>query len=507
MFEKISIAVGYCDMESLAQLPGILLPLAGCVLALSLTTIVYRTVTNPLSHIPGPQISKWSSLIEQYYWFAGTKVEYVDYLHRKYGPIVRVTPTEVDICDLPAVREIHRVRGGYLKSEWYKSLTPPGVTSLLTLIEPAQYSEWRRLLAGPLSDTSLGKVEPMVTNHVHATIDRIASDLQSQGVSDLYKWWTYMATDVVSELSFGEPIGLLARPKETAWVMDYLDKVGIMHAWRTTFPFVFVLGRVMPIHPFQHAIQAIGLLGKWARQSIQQYRQHIQEQPESPKPTLFTKLFKTGKFDHFQLTYLAGSYITAGSHTTAVTLLYLIYAICSDNEVRQKLLAEIRTLPENFRHDELRHLPYLNQVITETLRKYAVVSSALPRVVPAGGATLAGYYLPGGTTVSTQAYTLHRNEAIFPNPEKYKPNPKFDPSRWESPTQEMKDAYMPFGGASRMCIGNSLALMEIRLTTTLFLRRFPEVHMSRQNGMRDEDLAQEQYLIMAPRGHRLLVEA
>lgn len=53
----------------------------------------------------------------------------------------------------------------------------------------------------------------MVTNHVHATINRIASDLQSQGVSDLYKWWTYMATDVVSELSFGEPIGLLARPK------------------------------------------------------------------------------------------------------------------------------------------------------------------------------------------------------------------------------------------------------------------------------------------------------
>lgn len=31
--------------------------------------------------------------------------------------------------------------------------------------------------------------------------------------------------------------------------------------------------------------------------------------------------------------------------------------------------------------------------------------------------------------------------------------------------------------------------------------------MSRQNGMRDEDLAQEQYLIMAPRGQRLLVEA
>ncbi|PYH98412.1 cytochrome P450 [Aspergillus ellipticus CBS 707.79] len=480
---------------------GTVWPVVGCLLALSLATIVYRSVRNPLAHLPGPQLSKWSSLVERYYWFSGRKVEYVDYLHRVYGPIVRVTPTEVDVCDLAAVREIHRVRGGYLKSDWYKSLTPPGVTTLLTLTEPAEYSDWRRLLAGPLSDTSLGKVEPMVATHVQATIDLIAEDFQSQGVSDLYQWWTYMATDVVSELSFGEPLGLLTRPKETAWVMDYLDKVGVMHAWRTTFPIVFTLVRIMPLHPFRHALQAIGLLGQWARQSIQQYQSHLDEQPDNPKPTLFTKLFRTGRFNAFQLTSLAGSYITAGSHTTAVTLLYLIYAVCQDDGIRQKLLAEVRALPEDFRHDTVRHLPYLNQVITETLRKYAVVSSALPRVVPAAGATLAGHYLPGGTTVSTQAYTLHRDEAVFPDPE------KFDPSRWESPTPEMKDAYMPFGGASRLCIGNSLALMEIRLATARFLRRFPDVHLSRRDGMRDEDLAQEQYLIMAPRGHRLLVEA
>jgi azaphilone biosynthesis cytochrome P450 monooxygenase len=129
------------------------------------------------------------------------------------GPIVRVSPNEVDICELSAVREIHRVRGGYLKSDWYKSLTPPGVTSLLTLTEPSQYAEWRRLLAGPLSETSLGDVEPTVTKHVLITMDKITEDFKSQGFSDLYKWWTYMATDVVSELSFGEPIGLLEDPK------------------------------------------------------------------------------------------------------------------------------------------------------------------------------------------------------------------------------------------------------------------------------------------------------
>lgn len=54
------------------------------------------------------------------------------------------------------------------------------------------------------------------------------------------------------------------------------------------------------------------------------------------------------------------------------------------------------------------------QVINEALRLHSAVPSALPRRVPPEGATLGGYYIPGGTTVSTQAYTLHRHRELFP---------------------------------------------------------------------------------------------
>jgi cytochrome P450 len=56
---------------------------------------------------------------------------------------------------------------------------------------------------------------------------------------------------------------------------------------------------------------------------------------------------------------------------------------------------------------------------------------------------LGGQFIPEGATVSTQAYTLHRNPFVFVDPD------KFWPQRWESPSQEMKDAYMPYGGGTR----------------------------------------------------------
>ena len=47
-----------------------------------------------------------------------------------------------------------------------------------------------------------------------------------------------------------------------------------------------------------------------------------------------------------------------------------------------------------------------------------------PRLVPAGGCTIEGYYLPEGTVVSTQPHLMNHHPAIFPAPE------KFDPDRW-----------------------------------------------------------------------------
>lgn len=156
----------------------------------------------------------------------------------------------------------------------------------------------------------------------------------------------------------------------------------------------------------------------YAVQSMERYKNMIAENPENPKPTLFTKVFdfkKSGLTDD-DIRQEAQSYIIAGSDTTAVTMTYLTYSVCRDARVRAKLTAELATLPENFSDNDLRELPYLKCVILETLRLYSAVPFGLPRTVPSQGANFVGYQVPGGTTVSTQSYSLHRDPEIFPDP-------------------------------------------------------------------------------------------
>lgn len=119
-----------------------------------------------------------------------------------------------------------------------------------------------------------------------------------------------------------------------------------------------------------------------------------------------------------QVAFEAGGFIVAGSGTTAVTLTYLVWAVLSNRAIQTKLEAEVEDLPDNYTYEDLKNLPYMSAVIEETLRLYGAAPGSLPRTVPKGGATLAGYYIPGGTTVITQAYSLHRDSNIYSQPER-----------------------------------------------------------------------------------------
>jgi cytochrome P450 len=109
----------------------------------------------------------------------------------------------------------------------------------------------------------------------------------------------------------------------------------------------------------------------------------------------------------------AGNFIVAGSDTTAVTLTYLVWAVLKQPDLQIKLEEEITGLSDELNLPELESAPLLNSVIEETLRLYGAAPGALPRIVPAQGMRVAGYHIPAGIEVSTQAYTNHRDTSVF----------------------------------------------------------------------------------------------
>jgi cytochrome P450 len=192
-----------------------------------------------------------------------------------------------------------------------------------------------------------------------------------------------------------------------------------MHPIRTTFPTLVRLAMILPLPYFQAAARIGPEVFQYAVDCVERYKKLLATNPD-PKKTLFTKLFDAGidGLSDLDITFEAQSYITAGTDTTATTLTYLVYSVCSNEKVRETLTAELVSLSETLTYDDVRDLPYLNQVINETLRLYSAAPSALPRIVPPEGAQLAGYQISGGATVSTQVYSLHRDPTIFPDPER-----------------------------------------------------------------------------------------
>lgn len=112
--------------------------------------------------------------------------------------------------------------------------------------------------------------------------------------------------------------------------------------------------------------------------------------------------------------------LSAGADTTMLALTYLVYAVLSDRtgNTKIRLVEEIMMHSENPTWAELDNMPFLNNVIKETLRLYAPIGGTLPRSTPEDSVSLAGYRIPGDTVVGTQALSLHTNPAVWRDPMK-----------------------------------------------------------------------------------------
>lgn len=195
--------------------------------------------------------------------------------------------------------------------------------------------------------------------------------------------------------------------------------VGGIHA---EFPVIFdtldFVCRYLPLPFLKHVFRFRKYIWDYATRAID----NSKNQDDNTKNIFSTIIAESQKEDALltdrQVKFEAGNLIVAGSDTTAVTLTYLIWAVLKNRDLQQDLEGEVKAVKEGFTDTDLEALPLLNATIEEALRLYGAAPSSLPRQTPPNGATLCGYKLPGSITVCTQAYTIHRDPALYSDPEK-----------------------------------------------------------------------------------------
>ena len=185
------------------------------------------------------------------------------------------------------------------------------------------------------------------------------------------------------------------------------------------------IARLLPIPPLQRILALPQRLDEYGHHAIQNLKEHISSPKDNnvSKACIFSKMVdrtKDFELSDYEVEHEASNLIVAGSDTTAVSLTYLVWVLLhpSHRHIHAKVEAELTALDPDPTNAELAALPYLSAFLKEGLRLYGAAPGSLPRIVPAGGTVLAGYELPGGATVSTQAYSLHRDPNIFADPER-----------------------------------------------------------------------------------------
>lgn len=178
---------------------------------------------------------------------------------------------------------------------------------------------------------------------------------------------------------------------------------------------------------------------------------------EQQDDCVYYRLRRSGALSQVEVASEILDHIGAGHETTGVALTYITHHLSISTRYQTLLRVELETLraqgSTSPTFKQIDSLPFLNAVILETLRLNSPIPGSQPRITPAAGCTLDGYFIPGGVTVAGQAWSLHR--AFWSDPEVWRPE------RWlegEGKGKEGERWLWMFGSGGRGCVGKWLAI-------------------------------------------------
>jgi cytochrome P450 len=231
-------------------------------------------------------------------------------------------------------------------------------------------------------------------------------------------------------------------------------------------------------------LQPEGEILSWTRKQIQQHSAY----PDALRPDFLTRFLSAREkfpdlLDEQQTEDYASTNVAGGSDTTAVILRALVFNMLTNSKIFENFLADVKTVLKARKQSgdgdfdrpiswaEGLTMTYYQACIKEILRYHPATAQILPRIVPDEGVELCGKFIPGGTIIGCNAWTVHRDKKLYGSDADV-----FRPERWlDSPAgqvRQMENLNFTFGYGSRGCIGRNVAMLEITKFVPELFRRF-----------------------------------
>lgn len=479
----------------------------------------YLFAHKALRPLPAPFPAQFTNLWLLSACRRGARYRVVDEAHRRLGKLVRIQPNHISVADEDAVPVIYGHGNGFLKSWAYpclrRRLLPPSPLTrhlsrdfydafvsiqrgLFNTRDRADHTRKRKLVSHTFAPKSIVQFEPYMHENMKLFVKQIDQLVERSPVSsndrkriayfDCLPWFNYLAFDVIGDLAFGASFGMLSAGADLAEVrsspdsppiyasaIEILNRRGEVSATLGCYPQLKPYAAWLPDPFFSQGLSAVKNLAGIA---IARVKARLDHPPSVERKDLLARLME-GRDDkgeplgREELTAEALTQLIAGSDTTSNSSCALLYHAARIPGVLAKLQAELDAavsedvvVPD---YDSVRDLPYLNNVINETLRHHSTSGIGLPRLIPdsSPGVTLLGHHFPPGTVLSVPSYTMHHSEEIWGSDAQ-----EFRPERWDSVTARQKNAFIPFSYGPRACVGRNVAEMEMKLIAATWARRY-----------------------------------
>ncbi|EPQ52855.1 cytochrome P450 [Gloeophyllum trabeum ATCC 11539] len=446
------------------------------VYALGLTSaiLLYRiSPLHPLSSYPGPLVRRLSKMCALPSAWIGTTHEDLLKYHRMYGRYVRIGPNELSITDAAAVPIIYG-HHGWKKGESYAifSRVKGGVDSVQDTRDEAEHARRRKTWDKALTTTALASYQERVRARARQLCELIAS-ARGEAV-DLSLYAKYFTWDVIFDLGFGgHGFNMLEKGHE---------ELPFIKSLAAYIRLIKTAGNVPELAGLLKALPGDADVEMFIKRVAGIFYSKLEEGVSSAD--LFSHIISpiqpsNSASENERLVAEALSdcilFVGAGSDTTSSAVANTLFLLVSENKGENAIYKRLqRELDNAFEDgDELdstvliQKVPLLAAVINESMRLLPPVSTGpFQRLSPAGGAIVAGHFIPENTKVIIPPYAIHHDPEYFPRPD------SFQPDRWMPDAPEeirIRDpnAYRPYN-----CVGKQLALMELHLAVAALVHRF-----------------------------------
>ncbi|GIX82412.1 cytochrome P450 3A8, partial [Caerostris extrusa] len=177
---------------------------------------------------------------------------------------------------------------------------------------------------------------------------------------------------------------------------------------------------------------------------------------------------KTRMMTDAEIVASAFTVLLAGYETTSTALAYTTYLLAKHQDVQDILVQEIKDLIERgqkLEYSTINKLPYLDQVLNESMRIYPPVHLFTNRYA-VEDVQYGDIHIPKGMLIQAPVHLMHHDPEFWSEPE------IFDPERFSSKPNADGVTYLPFGVGPRNCLGMRFAQLEAKLAIAHTINKF-----------------------------------